>query len=245
MGAALARVERLRRRLDPKGAKVMGKRNRDRLEQFDEAENMARLLGFPRAEEARALRLRGTRLRASGMERALAAALLIDTCLRLGNLRRIRLADLRRAGGATHLTVEGARVKNGAALAFELGEDTAALLERFVEEHRPHLPGHEGPYLFPGRSGGAKSDTAMRQAISGALRKRCGLTMSPHLFRHVVAKLLVEKDPAMYGAVSRHLGHRSMGTTMAFYLGAETRAASRKLGQVLRDDLDDLDDGED
>ncbi len=68
--------------------------------------------------------------------------------------------------------------------------------------------------------------------------------MSPHLFRHVIAKLLVEKDPAMYAAVSRHLGHRSMGTTLAFYLGAETRAASRKLGEVLREARDDLDGGE-
>ena len=37
----------------------------------------------------------------------------------------------------------------------------------------------------------------------------------------------------MYVAVSRHLGHRSIETTLGSYLGTETRAASRRLSRML------------
>ena len=74
----------------------------------------------------------------------------------------------------------------------------------------------------------------MRAKVCGALRKRCGLDMHPHLFRHALAKIVVERDPSLYGAVSRHLGHRNISTTLRSYLGSETAAASRMLGEVLR-----------
>ncbi len=57
--------------------------------------------------------------------------------------------------------------------------------------------------------------------------------MTPHLFRHVVAKIIVERGSSMYMAVSRHLGHRSMSATLASYLGTETRAAGRRLNRIL------------
>ena len=126
-----------------------------------------------------------------------------------------------------------AEVKNGQALEFELQPETLALLDLFLAEHRPQLPGSDGPYLFPGQDGGPKSDNAMREAVSEPLKKHCGLTVSPHLYRHVIAKIVVERDPGMYVAVSRHLGHRSMSTTLGSYLGTETRAASRRLNRML------------
>ena len=61
----------------------------------------------------------------------------------------------------------------------------------------------------------------------------------------IIAKIIVERDPSMYAAVSRHLGHRSMSTTLASYLGTETAAASRKLNQLLREARDTPDLGED
>lgn len=113
-----------------------------------------------------------------------------------------------------------------------------ALLDRFLADHRDQIPGHGGPYLFPGTHGGAKSDNAMRSAVSEPLRKHCGLIMSPHLFRHAIAKIVTDRDPGMYAAVSRHLGHGSMSTTLGFYLGSETRAASRRLNRLLQDARD-------
>ena len=85
----------------------------------------------------------------------------------------------------------------------------------------------------------------MRAAVSEPLKKHCGLTMSPHLYRHVLAKIVVERDPSMYVPVSRHLGHRSMSTTLGSYLGTETPAASRRLNRLLREARDNPHLGED
>ena len=85
----------------------------------------------------------------------------------------------------------------------------------------------------------------MRAAVSEPLKKHCGLTVSPHLYRHVAAKIIVERDPSMYTAVSRHLGHCSMSTMLASYLGTETRAAGRRLNRILREARDNPSLGED
>ena len=227
-------IDLLCRRLDPNEPRVMGRRNRDRLDQFDDTENVRKLLAFPEEEAARALRKASASRRARGIERALAASLFIFTGLRIKNLRHIRHSDdIRRIKGRVTLKVDAAEVKNGQALEFELQPETVALLDLFLAEHRPQLPGSTGPYLFPGMSGGPKSDNAMRAAVSDPLKKHCGLTVSPHLFRHIIAKIVVERDPGMYIAVSRHLGHKSINTTLGSYLGTETRAASRRLGRLL------------
>jgi integrase len=239
--AAQKDIDLICRRLDPRQPRTMGKRNRDRLEQFDDPENVRLLLAFPEAEAARALRKANPFRRAKGMERALAVSLLIFTGLRIKNQRHIYLGDLQRAHGRAVLKVAAAEVKNGEALEFELQPETLALLDGFLADHRPHLPGSDGPYLFPGQDGGPKSDNAMREAVSASLRKHCGITLSPHLYRHIIAKIVVERDPGMYIAVSRHLGHRSMTTTLGSYLGTETRAASRRLNRLLIEARDNPD----
>jgi integrase len=66
------------------------------------------------------------------------------------------------------------------------------------------------------------------------MRRRVGLTMNPHLMRHTVAKIVVERDPGMYGAVSQLLGHKHMDMTSAHYLGTETRAAGRHVNRLLQ-----------
>ena len=144
-------IDLLCRRLDPNEPRVMGRRNRDRLDQFDDAENVRKLLAFPEEEAARALRKTSASRRARGIERALAVSLLIFTGLRIKNLRHIRHADdIRRVKGRVTLKVDAAEVKNGQALEFELQPETVALLDLFLAEHRPQLPGSTGPYLFPG-----------------------------------------------------------------------------------------------
>jgi integrase len=232
--ARLVQIEAVRRKIDPQKPRTMGRRNRDRLDQFDDERNVERLLNFPEAEATRALANRNPFRRAKGMERALAVSLLIVTALRIKNLRSIHLTrNIRRAGARVFVLFGRTESKNGIDIEIELPADTVKLLDRFIAEHRPHLPGHEGAYLFPGQDGGPKSDNAMREGINAALKRHAGLTVSPHLFRHIVAKIAIERDPSLYGAVSRHLGHKSIGTTLGSYLGTETKAASRRLNEII------------
>ncbi len=230
----LTRLQAIVGRLDPQRPRGMGRRNRDRLEQFDEPVVIRRFLSFPAAEKARALACRSPIRRAKAMERALAISILIQTGLRIQNLRTLRLDhNLRRVGGRVFVELRSAETKNEIELTLELPPDTVALLEGFLAEHRPLLGGQQGPYLFPGRTGGPRSDGAMRQAISNPLKRHAGIEVNPHLFRHATSKIVVERNPEMYVAVSRRLGNKSINTTLGSYLGTETRAASRQINRIL------------
>ena len=79
----------------------------------------------------------------------------------------------------------------------------------------------------------------MRHDFTRGMRKRAGLVMNPHLMRHAVAKIVVERDPSLYAVVSRQLGHKRMDTTMQNYLGTETRASGRHINKLLRQALAD------
>jgi integrase len=230
----LTRLQALAARLDPKLPRGMSRRNRDRLEQFDEPDVIRRLLAFPGEERARALACRSPIRRAKAMERALAVSLLIHTGLRIKNLRNLRLdRNIRRMASGVCIELRAQEMKNEVELTLDLPHETIELLNCFAAEHRPLLPGHQGPYLFPGLDGGPRSYGAMRAAVSDPLRRHAGIIINPHLYRHAIAKIIVERNPEMYVAVSRRLGHKSINTTLGSYLGTETRAASRQINRLL------------
>ncbi|MFB3087461.1 MAG: hypothetical protein ACE10E_03990, partial [Acidiferrobacterales bacterium] len=170
-------IESICRRLRPPRNDGLKAKNRERLRQFDDPKNVARLLAFPREEAERGRKLTNPYRAAKCYERAVAVSLLIATCLRIQNLRTIRLdTDLSRSGGRCFLSIPGERVKNGMNLDFELPADTVALIDEYLRNHRPRLPGVEGPYLFPGRDGGPRPYTTISHDIKTSLRKRAGLT---------------------------------------------------------------------
>ena len=174
----------------------MGKRNRVRLAQFDDEEVIRRLLRFPEEERARALRQRNPRRRAKGIERALAISLLTFTGIRVKNLRHLRLdRNIRRAGPRFSVSFSETETKTTTELELELPPETIALLDEFLTEHRRLLPCAEGPWLFPGTTGGARSYSAMHDAVSRPLRRHAGIEISPHLYRHVIAKIIAERCP--------------------------------------------------
>ena len=237
---ALKQLELITRNLESRGPRQMPAKYRERLRQFDDPENVAKLLAFPQEERAHGLKQKNPVRAAKCFERAVAAALFIHCTLRIGTLRQINLTtDLSWASGKCFLSIDPTRVKTNQPLEFELPEDVAALLKEYLSDHRPKLAGSEGPYLFPGRDGGPRPDTTMRHDFSDVMRKRAGLVMNPHLIRSAVAKIVVERDPNLYAVVSRQLGHKRMDMTMQHYLGTETRASGRHINKLLRQALAD------
>src|SRR5262245_11496066 len=95
--------------------------------------------------------------------------------------------------------------------------------------------GSHGPYLFPGPDGAARSPSAMRNAVSKPLFKHAGIRLNPHLYRHIIAKIVAERTPGLLPDLSRMLGHKSINTTYQAYLGTEAPAASRRINQLLQD----------
>lgn len=215
-------------------------KNRERLGQFDDPENVKRLLQFPGQEADRGRKHKNPYRAAKCFERAVAVSVLIATGLRIKNLRTINLeTDLTRVDGRCFLSIPGDRVKNGMNLDYELPSDTDALLQEYMRDYRPRFPGTDGPYLFPGRDGGPRPNSTMANDIKVSLYKRTGLTMNPHLFRHAIAKIVIERDPGLAFTISRHLGHKNINMTMQAYLGTEGRAAARSIDRVLTQAMSD------
>jgi integrase len=236
--AVLKQLDLIARNLETRGPRQITDENRERLRQFDDPANVAKLLAFPAEERARGLAQKNPVRAAKCFERALAAGLFIHCTLRIGTLRLINITtDLSWVAGKCHLSIDGARVKNGQPLEFELPDEVAALLQEYIREYRPKLAGSDGPYLFPGRDGGPRPASTMRNDFSEVMLKRAGLVMNPHLTRHAVAKIVVERDPGMYAVISRQLGHKRMDMTMQHYLGTETRASGRHINKLLRQAL--------
>lgn len=77
----------------------------------------------------------------------------------------------------------------------------------------------------------------MKSRRSTTLKKRLGIRMSAHQFRHVSGKLLLDDNPGAYEAVAQLLGHSGTKNVMRFYAGVDTRRAVRhhtKLVEKLR-----------
>jgi integrase len=90
-------------------------------------------------------------------------------------------------------------------------------------------------WLFPSDSDRPKSRLGLGTQISAFLRRKCGLRINPHLFRHIAAKLYLDANPGAYGVIRLVHGHSSVETTTRNYCGAETAAAMRHFDEhVLR-----------
>jgi integrase len=237
--ATLKALAAITKRLDPGGKRQMTQRNRERLRQFDDTRNVARLLAFPEDQLARARNEKNPMRAAKRTECALAASLMIHCGLRMGTLRALTLVDFSwsriRYQGVCHLNISKHSMKGNREMEFELPMEVAEIVRTYICEHRKRLPGAAGPFLLPGQNGGKRSRHAIGDMLRRRLLKEAGLVMHPHLFRHAIAKIVVERDPGAYLAVSRVLGHTNLDTTMAHYLGTESKAAARHVDRLLED----------
>ena len=51
--------------------------------------------------------------------------------------------------------------------------------------------------------------------------------MTPHQFRHLAAKIILDNNPGAFELVRQLLGHKNLKTTTNFYAGIDTRRAGR------------------
>lgn len=232
----LRQLEAVKRKLGQRCGPKMGKRNRERLKQFDDPDAVLKVLRFPAEEYARGIQKNHPMRRVKCVERALIVSLLVFAGVRAKNLRQIHLTDtIRRSGDRVFLEFVEDETKTHAEHTVELPRETITLLDDFLTNFRPLLPGSDGPYLFPSPTGGPRHYSSIRTVISKNLLEATGLRMSPHLFRHFVAKVVAERRPELLVDVSRRLGHKSFNTTYQSYLGTETPAASRRVNALLQE----------
>jgi integrase len=234
----LKELRHLSRRV-PRPEPGLTPKNRQLLRQFDDEANLARLLHLPARLFREALRTVPVDLKAARQAQiALAIELLLNCPIRAANLRALQLDRhiLRPAGprGPAFLCLEPAEVKNEQRIDFELPEQLHRMIDTYAERFLPLFGGTDG-FLFVTAAGMPKGYGTLAHQVCRTIRTRTGLVMTLHQFRHIAAKLFLEKHPGGYEALRQLLGHRSIQTTVRSYAGVQTRQAARLHDQVLQD----------
>jgi len=91
----------------------------------------------------------------------------------------------------------------------------------------PKVIGRRPERLFVTADGTAKNQWAVGWLIRRYLRKRAGLQLSPHQFRHLSAKVVLDAEPGNFETARQLLGHASLQTTVNAYAGISSRRAAR------------------
>lgn len=227
-------------RLKPKRQGMTAK-NRTRLRQFDDPQNLNQLLLLPEVlvRDARNKALPLPRA-AALVEIALAIELFLMTALRVKNLATLSLDDniqwsRSSKRGVCHIVIDGRHVKNGEDRDFELEGQTVELLTIYLDRFRPTLAPATCRWLFARRDGaGPVHPVVLARRITVVIQKRTGLTINVHLFRALGAKIYLDQNPGGYEVVRRALGHRHLSTTTAAYTGMEAISAAKHFDQTIR-----------
>jgi integrase len=232
----IAALQAIRRTVDP-GKTGMTPRNRARLRQFDDPENVRRLIDLPQAI-VRALPREG----APSYDEAIRVQSAVGVCiLQVAPMRMKNLASLRlgrhivqtRPGGVRHIVIPAEEVKNRTPLAFEVSDALGAVMDVYLARCRPRLAGDPEGYLFPARKGGAKTPGTLADQIKRTLRQETGIDLNAHAFRHLAAKLFLAEHPGEYETVRLLLGHKDLNTTVKFYCGLEQADALRRYDALI------------
>ncbi|WP_425044686.1 tyrosine-type recombinase/integrase [Primorskyibacter sp. S87] len=201
----------------------MSSKNRDRLGQFNDWQNVARLLSLTETLMKRASANPASRTSGLSAMYAVAIAILLSCPMRIKNLAQLELdKNVTGHSNGTHtlytIRVDAEDVKNNEHIEVALNPRTSKLLHTYIMKFRPLLTRANGPALFPKKSNGEPRDPAnFGSDIKALIYRETGLTVHAHLFRHLAAFLYLRERPGDFETVRRLLKHKSQQTAMTFY----------------------------
>ena len=207
-------------------------KNKRFLRQFDDPEVLKRLYNFPGRlwDEVKRNR-KANRYTLAKAQAALAVAILCYMPLRLQNLAALAFDHhlfMREGARATStLELAAGEVKNRRELAFDIPSHVAKMIIEYRNLIAPTIIGHRPQRLFVNVDGAPKNQWAVAWLIRTYLRKRAGITISAHQFRHLSAKMVLDAEPGSFETVRQFLGHESLTTTVGAYAGIDSRRAAR------------------
>ena len=141
------------------------------------------------------------------------------------------------ARATSTLEVPAAEAKNHRVLAFDIPPGVAKMLIEYRNVIAPKIIGRRPDKVFVNVDGSPKAPQTVALLIRTALRKRAGIDLTPHQFRHLAARILLDAEPGNFETVRQALGHASLNTTTAAYTGIDTKRAGRHYHRILEETL--------
>jgi integrase len=208
-------------------------KNRACLRQFDDPAALVRLVNLPGRlwQEVRNKKDDKPNFRTlAKAQAALGMDVLIYMPVRPENLSELEFDKhlfVRAEPGATStLELESDEVKNDNDIGFDIPARVAKMLREYRDRIAPKHIGHRPRRLFVNLNGTPKSQATVSYLISSYARRRAGIVITPHQFRHLAAKNMLDANPGNFEGLKQLLSHKSLKSTM-IYAGINTRRAAR------------------
>ena len=207
-------------------------KNKRFLRQFDDPKALRRLVQVPEQLWAEVKRDSNPSFRTlAKAHAALAIAILTYMPLRLQNLSDLVFDThlfLRAGTGAiSTLELSNGEVKNKTELAFDIPPRVAKMLMEYRDRIAPRIIGHRPARLFVKVDGTPKGARSVARLIAFYAKRRAGIVLSPHQFRHLSAKVLLDAQPGASKSSDKSSGIRTTQTTVNAYAGIDSRRAAR------------------
>jgi integrase len=213
------------------GPASFSKKNIEKLEQFSNAAIVEEFLFLPYQIMAEIKKKKVITVDdATEMMAAVGIELLLTTMIRRKNLADINLKKhfwpvQPTPAGAWSLAIDSHDVKNHQPLRFAMAKPTIRLIDFYLKKCRPLLLKKPTDMLFLRTNGEPKGRVMMANLISRTIRRRLGLDINVHLFRHIGTMLYLDANPGNFGVPQVMLGHTSDKTTQKFYAHLQTTQA--------------------
>jgi integrase len=236
--ATLRELKRLASKLPAPRGDLTAK-NKRFLRQFDDPQVLQRLRALPAKLWLQARRDVKANFRTlANAQAALAVEMLIYLPIRLQNLvgltfeKHLFLQEGRNA--VSTLFIPADEVKNKRPIEFDIPPHITRMLIEYRDHIAPRVLGRKPDRLFINPDGTPKASQTLAWLIRRMCRKYAGIEVSPHKFRHLAAKLVLDDSPGAFELVKQLLGHENLKTTANCYAGIDTRRAARHHHRLLR-----------
>jgi hypothetical protein len=228
--------------VDVEVSSELSEKNLKRLLQFDDPRVFAMLVALPdvvmkEREQARARRGGVTKREAAIATIAVAIDILNTLPIRRSTLAALDLkrnfAPPWRRGADGKLIIYGDQEKSEKRLEAPLSARSWRLISLYCRFHRPVLPGAENStFLFPGLTEtGHRWPTQLAKRIARYVKRRLGISINVHLWRHVMGSKLDAKSERADGP-ARLLGHLPGSKSTKRYVRVQASEAAKRLRKV-------------
>jgi integrase len=230
-------LKRLRSKL-PGLETGLSKKNKQVLIRLDDPAVLGALLDLPGRLMSRALsdRCPGKR-RLPMVQVALMLEFLLHIPLRISDLTKLRFGENigwpagPKGPACLALSIE----KTGEPFQAELDGELAAMLKSYREKLVPKLTGQRHDELFVSVDGRLKLPATLSVEFKRAMIEHLGFAITPHQFRHIAAKLILDHNPGAFELIRQLLGHTSQKYAISNYAGVDTNRAVRHHDKLIQD----------